>query len=355
MLKKLCEIDIPIKWSFRKEKRKRKNHLINIIMKKALILILIACFYLNGISQETKKTNTLLKELAENGCNCVDSINTYNKTPQEISKEINKCIDDQVGAYQLGSKLMGIDLSEVSSKDKGKTKGIEINIEINSDKDSKDYKDSYYEVERYMMNSCKSLKIKVASSDLENYYSVSKNPEAKKLYSKGVKEMEKENYAKAITYFEKAIEVDSLFAFAWDNVGICNRKLNNYDKAIYAYTKSLELDALGIMPLQNIAVAYKYKKEFDKAISAYERLAELDSKNPEVYYGIGETYSLYLKEYEKGLENMCKAYNLYIQQKSPYRADAEKIIGIIYSEMKKQEKEERFKTILKENNITTNY
>jgi hypothetical protein len=50
---------------------------------------------------------------------------------------------------------------------------------------------------------------------------------------------------------------------------------------------------------------------------------------------------------------MCKAYNLYIEQKSPYRTDAEKIINIIYSEMKKQGKENRFVEILKENNIRT--
>ena len=49
---------------------------------------------------------------------------------------------------------------------------------------------------------------------------------------------------------------------------------------------------------------------------------------------------------------MCKAYNLYIQQKSPYRADAEKVINIIYYEMKKQGKEEKFNEILKANNIS---
>ena len=320
-------------------------------MKKTLIIMLAIGFYLNGISQETakKKTAGLLKELSENGCKCIDSIETYNIEKQDISKEINRCIDAQAGAYQMGSKLMEIDLSTKLAT----TKNIDINI--NMDANSEDYKKYYYEMERYMMDNCKSLKAKVASSDLENFYSVSKNPEARKLYSKGEKASEKGNYKEAITYFKKALKVDSLYAFAWDNIGLCYRKLNNYPEAIYAYNRSLELDALGIMPLQNIAVAYKYNKEYDKAIASYERLAELDSKNPEVYYGIGETYSLYMNEYEKGLENMCKAYNLYIKQKSPYRSDAEKVIGMIYTEMKKQGKETRFNEILKENNITANF
>jgi hypothetical protein len=49
---------------------------------------------------------------------------------------------------------------------------------------------------------------------------------------------------------------------------------------------------------------------------------------------------------------MCKAYNLYIKMGSPYRTDAEKIMQLIYSELKKQGKEESFNKILKANNIS---
>jgi tetratricopeptide (TPR) repeat protein len=103
-----------------------------------------------------------------------------------------------------------------------------------------------------------------------------------------------------------------------------------------------------------MAVAYQYKKEYKNAIGCYERLIEIDENNPEIYYGIGQVYAIYLNDMEKGLDNMCKAYNLYIAQSSPYRTDAEKLINAIYGEMKKQGKEERFMEILKENNISPN-
>ena len=320
-------------------------------MKKLLLCILTLCIGFYGISQEKgeKKTNSLLKDLADNGCKCIDSIETYNIEKKDISNSISNCIDKQTGTYQLISKMRELDLPGKLGTQNS------FNININSDKKSDEYKGYYYEMERYLMENCPALKRKIGSSDLENYYSVSKNPKAMKFYSKGVDEVKKENYVKAITYFQKALKTDSLFAFAWDNIGLCNRKLNKYEEAIYAYNKSLDLDALGIMPLQNIAVAYKYNKEFDKAIASYERLRELDKDNPEVYYGIGQTYSLYLKDYEKGLENMCKAYNLYLKQKSPYRVDAEKIITMIYTEMKKLDKVERFNEILKENNISPDF
>lgn len=319
-------------------------------MKKLLIAILSFsfCFYGVGQVKETKKTEKLLKELSDNGCKCIDSIKTTNKTKEEISKAINRCIDSQAGAYQLGSKMMNIDLSNLSKKDSKDT----VNIVINSNEESKEYKDYYYEIERYMMVNCKSIKRKIAASDLENYFSMSKNPEAKKLYFKGIDQSEKQNYQKAISYYQKALKIDSLFAFAWDNMGLCYRRLDKYDDAIYAYNKSLELDPLGLMPLQNIAVAYNYKKEYQKALSAYEILAELDSKNPEVYYGIGLLYAYSLNDLEKGLDNICKAYTYYIAQKSPYRTDAEKLINMIYVDMKKQGKETAFDEILKKNNIT---
>jgi hypothetical protein len=40
---------------------------------------------------------------------------------------------------------------------------------------------------------------------------------------------------------------------------------------------------------------------------------------------------------KKGL-TICAAYNLYIEQKSPYRTGAETIINMIYGELKSKEK-----------------
>ena len=107
------------------------------------------------------------------------------------------------------------------------------------------------------------------------------------------------------------------------------------------------------MPLQNIAVTYSYKKEYRKAIEYFERLKEIDENNPEVYYGIGQIYFQFLNDHEKSLNNICMAYNLYTEQQSPYRTDAEDIITYIYEAMRKENKEERFFEILKKHNIST--
>ena len=81
-------------------------------MKKTFFLVLALSLFSKGISQEVKKSGseTLLKELAEKGCQCVDSIRTYNRPKNEIAMDISDCINNQIEAYQLGSKLMDIDV-----------------------------------------------------------------------------------------------------------------------------------------------------------------------------------------------------------------------------------------------------
>lgn len=316
-------------------------------MKKLYLLSIVITACISGYSQEVSK-DKLLAELSSTTCKCIDSIKVTNKSKKEIAEAISICIEKQATSYQLSAKLF--DIKDSALINNGKK---EINISINIDKNSKEYKEYYFEMERYLMANCTSLKSKITADEKESDKSVSKNPEAMALYSKAINESDKENYKKAIEYFESALKIDDQFAFAWDNLGLCYRKIGNYDKAIEAYNKSLEIDPIGAMPLQNIAIVYQYKKEYKKAIESYEKLIVIDKNNPEIYYGIGQVYTYSLNDLEKGLDNMCKAYNLYIEQKSPYRTDAEKIINTIYTEMKKAGNEALFLKILKANNIST--
>lgn len=313
-------------------------------MKNIILFLIISCCALKSISQEKTATNTLLKELSENSCKCIDQINVFDKTNKTVSQEINTCIKEQVNAYQLGAQLMQIDTTASNTK--------EVTISINDNEESDQFKKYYYEIERYLVENCNSLKKKIASFDKKNDNSISDNPEALAFYNKGIAALKKENFKKGIGFFKKAIKIDPNFSFAWDNLGISYRKLNKYDEAIAAYEASLKIDPNGFMPLQNIAIVYQYKKEYKKAIKTYKKLAKLDDKNPEIYYGIGRIYAANLNDYEKGLDNMCKAYNLYVALKSPYRTDAEKVISIIYNQMKEKGKEETFNKILKQHNIS---
>lgn len=326
-------------------------------MKKILIYFLFACITSLSYSQESKNDTLkldkkkFLKELSENACKCIDSIYTYNKKKDSITSEIHRCIDQQVGAYQLGIKFSNIEkLKEATATVDGKK---EINISLSLDPNSKEYKEYYYEIEEYLMGNCSSIKKKMAENEIIGEKSYSNNEEAMRYYQLGLDESKKEDFTKAIENYKKALVLDPNFAFAYDNIGICYRRLNEYDKAIDAYEKSLKIDPNGTMPLLNIAVAYLYNKEYKKAVKSYEKLAKLEPNNPEVFYGIGNIYAQYLFDFEKALDNLCQAYNIYVRTKSPYRTDAEKLIQYVYSELKKQGKEAIFEVILKKHNISS--
>ncbi|AZB07894.1 tetratricopeptide repeat protein [Chryseobacterium sp. G0162] len=317
------------------------------IKKTITILSFILPFYLS-FSQEKSDEKKIIQELSENACKCTDSIAFSNRKKEEIIKDVHDCIDKYTGALQISSLLSGAEkLSEKTPEVNGKKK---ITLTYDTNKNSQQYKDSYNKLERYLLQNCESVK-KAAQTTETNYDKFSKNEAAIDFYQEAVEASKKENWKEAILNYEQAVKSDPKFIYAWDNLGICYRRIGEYDKALNAYKQSLAIDPKGKMPLQNIALTYVYKKEYQKAIDAYNDFDKIYPGDPEVYYGIGQTYFSHLKNNEKGLDYICKAYRVYTEQKSPYRSDAETIIGYIYKSMKEENKMDRFKEILKDNKI----
>lgn len=332
-------------------------------MKKTIILITVILSGLAVFGQGKQKdtsytltpeqTRDLLDQIkfdstkfidgaADNACQCIDSFkNISNKNAKDYTAEITECIDKQVSSLQLALKVM----NSMRSGEKA--------IILNPDKESDEYIRNYRSIERMLRDSCDALTKLMATHDKETKNSFSDNADAIAEYNKGVVLIRDEKYEEALPYFEKAVKLDKNFAFAWDNIGICNRRLGNYEKAVKAYKRSIEIDPEGVTPLQNLPVAYEFLKKYDEAIEAYGNLAKLNAKDPEIFFGTGRIYLMYKKDMEKALTNLCKAYNLYTEAKSPYRSDAEKLISMVYAQMKKDNQLELFNKILKEHNIST--
>lgn len=289
---------------------------------------------------------TFLKSARDNSCGCIEKIKVKKKSKEKLGKEIKDCIDKEVESYQMMQQMF----SSMNSKDTAKRV---INITINPNKNSMQYQRYYFEIERELRDSCETLKTMLGSNEKGGKNSISKNDDAIYFYTEGQRFMKNEEYETAIQKYTESLKIDPKFAFAWDNLGICYRKLGKYDDAINSYTKSLELDPKGMTALQNIAVAYSLKKDYGKSVEIYSRFVSFYPNDPEGFYGLGQAYSNQ-KNYNAALDNMCKAYNLYIKMGSPYRTDAEREIQGLYQIFKKDNKENDFNRILKENNINPN-
>ncbi|CAM4055185.1 tetratricopeptide repeat protein [Flavobacterium antarcticum] len=332
-----------------------------------LIILLISITAFSQVTKEDKPVNgvenNVLKEsfskekaLAENvaiSCTCIDSISIQNKNAKETAVEVKHCIDKQVVGYQTTVKI-GELLNSVQENVGSMKEGENLEITLANNPDSEDFKKYYYEIERELMATCPAIKSVTAMNNKEGQKSVSTNSLAIAEYNKGNAFIRENNYEKALPFYQRAVLFDPEFVFAWDNIGICNRKLGNFDEALKAYKTSLKLDPKGITALQNLPVVYISKKNYKKAIESYGELEKVEPDNPEVFYGKGVVYYQNLKDYEKALDNICKAYNLYISHNSPYRTDAEKLIQNLYNEFKAKDQIAKFDTILKANNISQN-
>jgi tetratricopeptide (TPR) repeat protein len=323
-------------------------------MHKLLILPLLA-IGLNAAAQKDTlspgQTRELLKQMnldtvnfvnsyGKDACDCIAKADKKEKKKEDKTKAFAACIDKEVNTYLVTGKM----LNQMMGKDTSKTIVV-------ANQNSDEYKAGYFEIERWLMDNCEVLKTAIASNDDEHKKAYSKNKNAMTAYDKGVKEMRQGNFTDAIGWFEDAVRMDPEFVFAWDNLGVSYRKTDNLEKAEQAYKSSLKVYPKGYTSLMNLPVVYLKQGKVDEAINGYKNLLAMYPDDPEGFYGIGMVYLELKKDQEAALSNFCKAYNLYVAQKSPYRTDAEKLISGIYQTMKADGKEKRFEAILTENNI----
>ena len=142
-------------------------------MNKSVAFIFSLFSLLSAYSQQKNDVNSdaLLKSLSQNACKCIDSVKIVERSKSQISHDIHECIKSEVSAYQLGSKLFGVDTQHLSAN-KSDT------ITIDADESSSEFRKYYYEMERYLMENCKSIKNKIATSEVTSNKSLSDDKEA---------------------------------------------------------------------------------------------------------------------------------------------------------------------------------
>ena len=162
--------------------------------------------------------------------------------------------------------------------------------------------------------------------------------------------MREKQYGIAIENYEMALEEDSLYVPVIDNLAAAYKKKGDLENAIKYYKRSLSIYPEGDFALMNIGVIYTEKSEYKISNEFYRKLIRLYPDNAEGYFGFGKNLFL-LKEFEGALENIFIAHRIYQHEKSDYINDTLKIIGVIYQEMKKLNKEDDFNKIAKKMGI----
>jgi len=174
----------------------------------------------------------------------------------------------------------------------------------------------------------------------------------------GLNKFKKEEHNKqlkvAIDHLIKAINYDTSFVQAYDNLGKAYRMLGEIDLAIKVYKISIKIFPGGASAIQNLAVAYTEKKEWGNSISEYKKLIKLDTDSPEGYYGIAGVYKR-TKQYDLALKNALIALKLYENNPPNFIGDGYGRVGLIYYYMGDKENARKYIIKAKEKDYENNF
>ena len=116
-------------------------------------------------------------------------------------------------------------------------------------------------------------------------------------------------YEKAFADLNKAIELNPQDAWAYALRGETYRLLKGYDKALADFSKAIELDPQDAWAYGSRGQAYQGEKEYDKALADFNKAIELDPQSAWVYDNRGRTY-LWLNDLDSSKSAYMKALEI---------------------------------------------
>ena len=114
-----------------------------------------------------------------------------------------------------------------------------------------------------------------------------KRSAAQSLYSQGLGVLSRDDYARAVGFFEKAAEIDPNYAEAWYQAGFCYGMLGRHNEALKASRNAARLRPNWSETFVNIGASSFALGQFKEAVEAYRTATKLDESNAETQYALG--------------------------------------------------------------------
>ncbi|MEQ1762753.1 MAG: trypsin-like peptidase domain-containing protein [Pyrinomonadaceae bacterium] len=156
-----------------------------------------------------------------------------------------------------------------------------------------------------------------------------KRANAERSYSQGVAQLSRDDYSRALPFFERASELDSNYAEAWYQAGFTYGALGRHQDALKASKQAAKLRPEWPETFINIGASSFALGDFKEAAEAYKTAIRLDGDNPETQYAYGLTLNKLNKPDEEIL-----AYRRAIAIK-PDHANALEKLGQAYFKKKR--------------------
>lgn len=103
--------------------------------------------------------------------------------------------------------------------------------------------------------------------------------QARKYRDEGLKAQDIGDLDTAMKLYQKAIEVDPLYAVAYNDLGVIYEAKAMLDRAEESYLKAVRIDPYYLSTYTNLALFYEGKRELSKAAYCWKKRAELGDFN----------------------------------------------------------------------------
>ncbi|MGQ0542543.1 MAG: trypsin-like peptidase domain-containing protein [Blastocatellia bacterium] len=156
-----------------------------------------------------------------------------------------------------------------------------------------------------------------------------KRSSAERLYSQGVAQLSRDDFVRALSFFEKAVETDPNYTEAWYQAGFCYGLLGRHADSLKASKQAAKLRPDWAATYVNIGASSFALGQFREAAEAYRQAIKLDDDNPDTQYA----YGLSLNKLNRNEEEIL-AYKRVIALK-PDHANAIEKLGQAYFRLKR--------------------
>lgn len=166
-------------------------------------------------------------------------------------------------------------------------------------------------------------------SALSSETAKSKRAGAERLYSQGLAQLSRDDYTRAVTFFEKAAETDPNYAEAWYQIGFCYGMLGRPAESLKASKQAAKLRPEWAEVFVNIGASNYALKDYKEAAEAYRTATRLDADNADAQFA----YGLSLGKLNRTDEEIL-AYRRALALKPDYAAVYEQL-GLAYFKLKR--------------------
>jgi tetratricopeptide (TPR) repeat protein len=160
-------------------------------------------------------------------------------------------------------------------------------------------------------------------------YCPTSNERAKRYFDMGQNFLDNKDIKKAINYFSLAVQEDSMFCDAWDNLGVALKRKGELGKATQAFFKSVKINKNDLPAYINWGNIELESSDYEYAFKLFTTATWIDSTNPEGYYGLAMAH-YGGKHYEAADSAITLAIELYTKNGIPLGHEVYVTQGLIF-------------------------